>query len=183
MSTPYHIITFNKLNKDQKNIFLEQIKEIFFMSSDKKTFLNDEDKANFFKKWCGDYIELFPEYVFLAIRNETELLGYLTGVDDTLSALDVLKVPGLKVFEDLYQEYPAHLHINAHEKSRGLGVGSELVLSFEKILREKKVVGLHLITSENARNTSFYKKNGFLYHELRKLNSYELFFMGKQLNA
>lgn len=182
MTKEYQITTYNELSANLKESVLEQIKEIFYMSSDKKTFQNEEEKTNFFKKWCGDYVDFFPEYVFLAIK-EGDLLGYLTGADDTLSAMSILKVPGLKVFEDLYQEYPAHLHINAHEKSRGLGVGSELVMSFENVLRKKNVRGLHLITSEHARNTSFYNRNGFLYHELRKLNSYELFFMGKQLNA
>ncbi len=182
MNKDYQIITLSQLNPAQKESVIGQLKEIFYMSSDKKTFQSAEEKENFFKKWCGDYLEFFPQFVFLALR-DNELLGYLTGTDDSLRAMSVLKVPGLKVFEDLYQEYPAHLHINAHEKSRGLGVGSELVAAFEKVLRTNHVKGLHLITSEHARNTSFYIKNGFGYHELRKLNSYELFFMGKQLNA
>ena len=107
MNKDYQIITLPQLNPAEKESVIGQLKEIFYMSSDKKTFQSDEEKENFFKKWCGDYLEFFPQFVFLALRKD-ELLGYLTGTDNTLSAMSVLKVPGLKVFEDLYQEFPAH---------------------------------------------------------------------------
>lgn len=172
----------NQLEENQKMHVIEQIKEIFFLSSSIKNFESAEKKELFFKKWCGDYLEYFLEHFFVFIDLENlKVYGYICGVKDTTKSMKLLKVPGLCVFEDLYLEFPAHLHINFHPDARGMGLGTKLVEEFISYLRDDHIKGLHLITSKDSDNTRFYQRLGFdICHE-RFMNNYGLYFMGKKL--
>ncbi len=61
-----------------------------------------------------------------------------------------------------WDEYPAHLHINALPQARGLGVGSALLERFLDCLRRQGVAGVQLGTTErNAAALRLYRKFGF----------------------
>jgi len=165
-------VGFDQLNKDN---FFEELKEIFFSSSNTKDFKDANAKENFFYSWCGQYLEKYPDFFYLAFCKDT-LVGYLAGCPDTQS------LKGTSLFSDLYQRYPAHLHINCHENYRGEGIGKLLVEHFKEDLKKKKIIGVHLITAPSARNTNFYRRMGFE-HEVERLldNNAPLLFMGGQI--
>ncbi|MDO9181182.1 MAG: GNAT family N-acetyltransferase, partial [Bacteriovorax sp.] len=118
---------------------------------------------------------------FLIMREGQKVLGYLSGcLDSTLAATEV-EVPAFKLFEDLFETYPAHFHINFHPDCRGRGLGSLLVLEFVKVLKKEGVSGVHLVSSPEALNISFYERLGFLYQVKREFNQMNLLFMGKTL--
>jgi ribosomal protein S18 acetylase RimI-like enzyme len=175
------ILKLSELSLDQKTIVLEAVEEIFFLSSSIKEFSTPERKRAFYKRWCEDYQTLYPEN-FLVIMSEDRILGYLSGCLDTLKSLEVLSVPGLNVFQDLYNDFPAHFHINFHPDARGKGLGSVLVRHFIDSLLLKEVVGVHLITSPDAQNVNFYERLGFNQTHTRDFNNMPLHFMGRLLD-
>ena len=62
----------------------------------------------------------------------------------------------------LYEEYPAHFHIDLMPCMQGKKLGSELVRTFLGNLRQNDVKGVHLgVDGKNERACSFYKKEGF----------------------
>lgn len=64
--------------------------------------------------------------------------------------------------EGLYEEYPAHLHINLLPEYQGTGTGSRLLKAFEAEMRHKQVPGIHLRTSSmNRKALGFYDKLGY----------------------
>lgn len=158
-----------------------QVKDIFYMSSSLKEFSSDERKASFFKRWCGDYIEYFPEFFLLMIEDK-KVLGYLSGCLDSKGSESVLEVPGFSVFSDQFEDFPAHFHINFHSDCRGLGLGSVLVSSFCDQLLAAGIGGVHLVTSPGAQNISFYKRSGFLHEVPREFKKMDLLFMGKKMS-
>jgi ribosomal protein S18 acetylase RimI-like enzyme len=164
----------------ERDDIIDQVKNIFYLSSSLKEFSSEERKKAFFKKWCGDYLILFPDQFFI-MRDGPKVLGYLSGCLDSTAASSVVEVPGFSIFSDLFDRYPAHFHINFHPDCRGRGLGSLLVESFCKNLVEKNISGVHLVTSEGAPNVSFYKKLHFNDEFLRLHNQMNLLFMGKIL--
>lgn len=63
---------------------------------------------------------------------------------------------------DIFEDYPAHLHINIAPEYQKQGMGSALIERFEKAMCASGARGVHLITS--ARNTKalpFYKRHGY----------------------
>ncbi len=173
------IIKLSDYTQDRSNIE-NSIKEIFFLSSSKKNFNDENHKQEFFKKWCGDYLAYYPQWVYLLMVDD-ELYGYLTGTINSLETQKKFKVPGLDVFSDLYQDYSAHLHINFHPKARGLGLGSKLIMHFLNEI-SSLTTGCHLITSPGERNISFYKRLGFVDEFCREKNGYPLLFLGRKNN-
>lgn len=168
----------NSLKGDELTDALLQIREIFFLSTSIKEFSSLDRKEAFFKRWCGDFIALFPEHFYLMMEGG-KLLGYLSGCLDSAAAKGQLEVPGYLVFEDLFGEFPAHLHINFHPDCRGRGLGSLLVNEFCKDLSRLKITGVHLVTSPGSQNVSFYSRLGFKREVSREFNSMSLLFMGK----
>ena len=145
---------------------LFQIKYIFYISSSIKEFSSPERKIAFFKRWCGDYISNYPEQ-FLVMREDEKVLGYMSTCENSLLAMGVLEVPAYDLFSDLFSTFPVHLHINFHPDCRGRGLGSKLVEYCCNNLRDKGLQGIHLVTSPEAENVSFYQRLGFN-HEVRR---------------
>lgn len=59
-------------------------------------------------------------------------------------------------------QYPAHLHINLLAPTRGQGLGRKLMHTYEDLLRQRGVAGLHLVTSSlNEGAEAFYAATGF----------------------
>lgn len=158
-----------------------QLEEIFFEASSVKTFRDQEHRSAFFTRWLGVYLEHYPEQVYLACDGLSgDLLGYLCY--HTSSPLPAPYAhPGTETFLDLYDDYPAHLHINCHHRSRGLGVGRFLVERLCENLAERDVPGVHLLTSPDQDNVRFYQKCGFDQVEDREFKGMMLRWMGKKL--
>lgn len=171
------IVKLTSLDNELRPEALRAIEEIFFLSTSIKSFSSPEKKEAFFKKWCGDYLEYYPESFYL-LYFENRLMGYLSGCDNSLDSLKNLNVPGHSTFVDLFKVFPAHLHINFHPNARGKGWGSHLVRHYLDDLRLKKIPGIHLVTSKDAQNVNFYDRLGFTQTEVRKFNENELYFMG-----
>ncbi len=157
--------------------FGPQVREIFFESSTKKTFLDVTEKEQFYEKYLGFYLKHFSEFAFVGV--ESKVMGYVVAMPVTLDER-LLKLQGhLKIFTEEFQEFPAHLHINCHHESRGKGLGSQLVERVVARLRSAKITGLHIITDPNSRNRAFYRKLGFDFEQERD----GLLFMGKNLTG
>ena len=155
---------------------LEEIKEIFFEASSKKEFSSSSKKEAFFQLWCGQYLKNYPEH-FLVAEKEGVVLGYCCAHPDSSLALEEFKVPGQAIFKEQFKEYPVHLHINCHIKSRGLGVGRLLIE--EQCNRFS--TGLHIITDRLADNYGFYKALGFKHEVESNFKGHSLLFMGRKL--
>ena len=87
--------------------------------------------------------------------------------------------PSYLIFKDLFEDFPVHLHINAHPSTQGQGLGSELIDFL--ITQIPHLKGVHLITAPTARNVSFYQKNHFHYSEERTYKDTPLLFLGRRL--
>ena len=160
----FEIKKLSEISSYEKNQVLKQAESIFFESSSLKNFSSVERKMAFYKRWCGDYQRLYPEEFFIAMEGQ-KVLGYLSGCNNSTKAAKMIEVPGFLVFQDLFNKFPAHLHINFHPDARGRGLGSLLVDHYKKILCENNIVGLHLVTSPGVQNVSFYERLGFTFNE------------------
>ncbi len=177
----FNIKTFNDFDEAHKILIRDFIKYIFFESSSVKEFKDIESKEIFFKRWCGDYLAYYPEYFYLMFEDQ-KLLGYLSGCLNTIESQKVLDVPGVNLFSDLYGDYPAHLHINFSSDCRGRGLGSILVEHFIRECRLRNVKAVHLITSLDAKNVSFYRRLGFTNEVMRLHHNFTQLFMGNKLD-
>lgn len=175
------IFTLNSIGEEKiYEDLVSQVQFIFYASSSLKDFSSPERKQSFFKRWCGDYMTLYPDQFFI-MKEGNKVLGYLSGCSDSLAALSVVEVPGFSLFKDLFLKYPAHFHINFHPECRGRGLGGQLANNFCNSLKVKGINGLHLVTSPDALNISFYRRLGFNVEVKREFNQKDLLFMGKEL--
>lgn len=162
---------------------LNQIKSIFFLSSEKKEFSSEAEKEDFFHRWTDYYIKPPIKDLLLTHNKLSQINGYLMGARDSLSALSFYrdKIRSYEIFYDLFELYPAHLHMNVHPEARGLGVGSKLIEEYVQILKSSDCRGVHIVTSPDQRNVGFYKTHGFEYAEVREWKGFKLLFMGRGL--
>jgi ribosomal protein S18 acetylase RimI-like enzyme len=154
----------------------EQVRDIFFESSSKKDFKNQEEKDSFRWKYLDFYLTHYSEFAWVAL-SQKKVLGYVIGMplssDPNLYEIQ----PHMKKFENLFSEYGAHLHINCHADARGMGVGSKLVTHLIRKLKDHHIHGLHIITGLESRNKEFYRKLGFDFECERE----GMTFMGKKI--
>jgi GNAT superfamily N-acetyltransferase len=106
-------------------------------------------------------------------KEKDKVLGYVCGCPRTQGNVLMLQ-NHLMSFLDELQRFPAHLHINCHRDSRGMGIGRMLVEAFCKKLDSK---GVHIITTKDSENTKFYQALGFDYNKQEG----SFYFMGKTL--
>ncbi len=70
----------------------------------------------------------------------------------------------------LYEDYPAHLHINVLPEYQHCGVGSKLLDTFEDHMRRSNVPGIHLRTSNrNRKAVPFYYRKQYVLLSEEKL--------------
>jgi GNAT superfamily N-acetyltransferase len=155
----------------------EALERIFFLCSSRQTFSDEQERSAFSDRWLNPYWQHFPEWIYAARAEEGTIIGYLTGCPDS-RLFQGKYLPGMEVFEDLYDRFPAHLHINCHPDWRGQGVGSALVSHYLKTV-SPKAGGVHIITGADARNRDFYGANGFHVEEQRQ----GLALMGRSLQV
>ena len=159
-----------------------EIEEVFFLSTTLTEFANPEHKQSFFQRWTAYYREQEPEHIFLALDRCGHVVGYLTGCADSRSAERLYEDIGYyRLFEDLFDSYPAHLHVNCHPAHRGRGLGRRLVEAFLADLKREAVPGVHLVTAPGARNIRFYQRSGFDVSIRRRWKTGELLFLGQTL--
>ena len=142
--------------------FQDQIKDIFFESSQKKEFANEKEKEAFAWKYLDFYKTHYPQDLWLAVKNNS-VLGYVLGMPFTKDTSLYSIQPHLKTFEKFFDTYPAHLHINCRHESRGQGVGAQLVFHFLNHYRNQNIGGIHIITGSDSRNRDFYRRLGFTF--------------------
>ncbi|MCB0377462.1 MAG: GNAT family N-acetyltransferase [Bdellovibrionales bacterium] len=160
----------------------KNVRDIFFLTTKKKTFLSIEAKNSFYERWMSFYLKGIDSGVLLAINEVDQVCGYLSYCIDSKRAKFYFShwLSYYDLFEDLYAQYPAHLHINAHPDFQGQGVGKTLVHSLIQRLQEAGGCGLHLVTDPDANNVQFYKKMGFLETFCRQINGQDYLFMGQR---
>ncbi|WP_408096712.1 GNAT family N-acetyltransferase [Peredibacter sp. HCB2-198] len=165
--------------KDRAEVLL-QVREIFFESSTRKEFKDEIERDAFFEKYVGFYLRHYPELAWVGILGD-KVLGYIVAAPKSTDT-ELCKIqPHLKAFEALFNEYPAHLHINCHHESRGMGLGSQLVKALEGELKASKIAGLHIMTGSDSANRNFYKKLGFDFESELPFRGVPILFMGKRL--
>ena len=81
---------------------------------------------------------------------------------------NLLKMASMRDVQDpeaeaeIADQFPGHLHINLLPDYHRLGLGSQLITTFENHLRTLGVPGLHLgTTNHNHKAVPFYKKHGY----------------------
>ncbi len=158
---------------------LVELREIYFDSSARKDFRDEADKEAFYEKYLGFYLDHYPEYVWVA--REGRILGYMIGAPVTSSADFYSIQPHLQVFEEHFNKYPAHLHVNFHPMARGMGLGSKLFSELEKQFQGMKIRGVHIMTGPDSRNKSFYQRLGFNFEVTLDFKGTPILMMGKSL--
>jgi len=162
---------------------------VFWETANTTEFSSPAERAAFQWRYFGYYAVHAPRYFFIAYSRHPHLqsLGYICGVADTRAHRDLYEVAAhVPVFDDLYDRYPAHLHINLTVESRGMGLGGRLVGELSAAVADEGAAGIHLVTSPGARNVSFYRRQGFEQEVQRPLPSgggqaVPLLFLGKSL--
>lgn len=159
-----------------------EVKSIF--NADQK-HESEKAKLKFEDQWLGPYFFDFPKdsHIFLAKDETDKTIGYLIGICDSSMFLKSFseRVGVYSLYEDLFERYPAHLHINLSPECRGKGVGSDLIQAFVLFLRQENVKGVHLVTSKDARNVVFYRRNGFLFESERTPKNHTFLFLGQEI--
>lgn len=156
--------------------------EIFFLSATTQQFDSDEERRAFLDRWTGYYRECEPQHVYVAVFPGGAVAGYLTGcVDSRLARRLYRDIPYYALFEDLFEDYPAHLHVNVHPQWRSRGVGSRLVDAFVEECGTTGTAGIHVVTAPRLPNVAFYRDNGFTATEQRIWRDRQLLFLGRPL--
>ncbi|MBN1882160.1 MAG: GNAT family N-acetyltransferase [Deltaproteobacteria bacterium] len=119
-------------------------------------------KESFDRAVMPDIIRrLFSSTIFRHPKDALFLLG-LRGYEHFEEELYV---------ENLLDDYPAHLHINLLAGYQRKGLGERLMLAFEDRMKQKRVPGIHLVTSTlNTKAVPFYDKMG--YRLIKKLPNF-----------
>ncbi|MDA3950270.1 MAG: GNAT family N-acetyltransferase [Spirochaeta sp.] len=178
----------------------EGARDVFWETAQQSTFSSAAEREAYCYRYFGYYRDAAPHWFFLAVEPPNALppasakpphgrvLGYICGVGDTRAHPDLYRLAAhIPVFDDLYGRYPAHLHINLSADSRGHGLGGRLVGAMEDQVRSEGIPGVHLVTGPDARNVSFYRRNGFGDAYPRKSDpdraTADLLFLGKRVPA
>lgn len=176
--------------RDQRrSAYLSGAEAVFWETANTTEFASSSQRDAFQWRYFGYYAVHAPRFFFVAGTDSSDLqvLGYICGVADTRSHSELYHVAAhVPVFDDLYDAYPAHLHINLTAGSRGMGLGGRLVNTFAQAVAAEGAAGVHLVTSPGARNVSFYRRHGFVDEVQRLLptgggQDVPLLFMGKHL--
>lgn len=147
--------------------------------------LKDEDtpinRAFLCTLYCDYYLDNQEEFCFVAVDENDTPVGYVlcsADCDDYLVKMEDLYLPLLRKVNSgeffrfnaqmklerryIRAGYTAHLHIDVLEEYQNRGIGSELIETLMKKLREMNVEGARLICSDRNKGAcAFYEKHGF----------------------
>jgi GNAT superfamily N-acetyltransferase len=155
---------------------------VFFQSSNVKSFADDASRAQFRERWLGRYLSHDPQWAYVALDANDQVIGYLVGsLSDPALTARFSDIPYFAGFYALTASFPAHLHVNLAERARGQGIGSQLIERFAHDAAQAGTPGVHVVTGRGARNAGFYNRNGF-----KQLGSWgegprEVVFLGRVL--
>ena len=156
------------------------IEEIYFLSSSVQSFDSDDARQRFLDAWTGYYRESEPDGIYLCLTPDERVAGYLMGCRDSRAAKRLYTdIATYAVFDDQFDAYPAHFHVNCHPDHRNEGVGRQLVEAFLDDCRGSDVVGVHVVSAEGARNLGFYRKCGFEVVARRRWRDRDLVCLGR----
>ncbi|MCJ8277854.1 MAG: GNAT family N-acetyltransferase [Bdellovibrionales bacterium] len=178
-------MNLNKYELHQKPLsrgLLEDLKEVFFLTSSKKVFKSNDEKNKFYHRWLGIYLKHYPEETFYITFNDN-LVAYLLACTDTQDFINnkVDFSHKLGLFTEMYTHYPCHLHMNCHPDHQRKGLGKILMQALFSELKRKNVQGVHLLTSPDMDNVYFYRKQGFDKEQTIFDGKTQFHFMGKSL--
>ena len=158
------------------------IDTFFFEASGSKAFADAQVRAAFRERWLGLYLAAWPEFVFLARDRAGTLAGYLIGsLVNPAADARFDDIGYFKTFAAACAVYPAHLHINLAPTWRGQGIGADLITAFAGDARRAGAPGLHIVTGKGARNSGFYRRQGFSVIAETAWNGNTVIFMGRRL--
>ena len=161
----------------------QQVEDIFFLTSSKQDFSSPQARQDFAAKYLDFY--LFGAGLAFGYFDEHTLLGYITACQNSHAATDQLSAHHAyyKLFDQAFDDYPAHLHINVHPKTQGKGIGRKLIHHLEGYLQAEDIPGVHLITGQQASNRAFYQAMSYTEILQRPLGESQLVLLGKRLSA
>jgi GNAT superfamily N-acetyltransferase len=146
--------------------YLSDIDNIFFESSAKRDFRNEEEKQSFREASLGRYVVRHRDSFFVALDDAGRAVGYLAGCLENPAKLDHFKdIAYFRYIDDICQNYPAHFHVNIAGQYRNRGLGTTLVKRFAEWATLHSVEGIQVVTSSASRSIPFYRRLGF--RELR----------------
>lgn len=155
---------------------------IFFEASNTKSFESANERAAFRQRWLGRYLDDFPEWAYIARDAAGEVAGYLVGcVSDPAHDARFADIGYFAMLAAETARYPAHLHVNVRADCRGSGLGARLIAAFLADARRAGVAGVHVVTSEGARNVGFYLANGFSQVHAFRVGEKRLLMLGADL--
>ena len=128
--------------------YLGEIDNIFFESSAKRDFCNDEEKQSFREVSLGRYVVRHRDSFFVALDDAGPAVGYLAGCLENPAKLDHFKdIAYFRYIDDICQNYPAHFHVNIAGQYRNRGLGTTLVKRFAEWATLHSVEGIQVVTS------------------------------------
>jgi len=146
------------------NAKLNLAREIFFETSNTKSFASAEERDAFAMRWFYRYASHCPGAFLLAEANGS-IIGYLAGCFDTFG------LPARPIIGDLpyydadisgaLSQFPSHFHINVAPGNQGMGIGRRLLDRFAEICRNEGSPGIHVVTGADAPSVKFYRAFGF----------------------
>lgn len=174
-------ITRLELERDQNSLW-HQVDEIFFEAAQRRNFISVAARTTFREQWLGYYQTEAAGQVYLAISDNGQVMGYLTGCLDSAAAARLFRdLPHYALFAERFAAFPAHLHINCRADARSRGLGSRLVEAFCADCQQQSIAGVHVVTAADARNAAFYRRLAFNAEETRGWQGRDLLFLGRKL--
>ncbi len=155
------------------------LRNIFFDTTTKKDFESPKAKEDFFYKYVGFYLTYYSQWCWIAW--EGKVLGYVLASPYSDEPELLSEQPHMEVFQEFFKTYPAHLHINCHAEARGKGLGSKLLTEVILAFQKAEIPGLHIMTSPDSQNRSFYQRLGFNFEKILTFKGRPILFMGKKL--
>ncbi|MCB0366049.1 MAG: GNAT family N-acetyltransferase [Bdellovibrionaceae bacterium] len=177
------IVTWDQLSKEEQERVLPLFRQVFFLTSSRKSFSSDEEREKFWSSWTGYFFRNEPQHIYLALADDGQLCGYLTGCADSENAFPKIvgDIASFACFKDQFADFPAHLHVNCHPSHQGKGWGRRLVEAFVGDMAKTGVRGVHLVTSPEEENVHFYRRLNFSHQVGRHWKNYPLLFLGRRL--
>lgn len=155
----------------------ENLRTVCHKTATAPNYLRSKDLVCYL--YCDSYIDHEAEHCFALVDDDDEAVGYILCAPNQakfeeeyepyrlkakkISFIDaVAQTIENKMFKRLFQEYPAHLHIDILPEYQGNGNGTALMRTLEKHLVEIGVKAVRLsVGANNRRAHKFYEKNGY----------------------
>lgn len=135
-------------------------------------------------RWTGYYRDEAPADTHIRITDDGTVVGYLMGCSDSRAAGRLYRdIPYYAAFENLFDTFPAHFHVNCHPDHQGRGHGTALVVAFVDAMRRGGTAGIHVVTSAEAGNAGFYRACGFSLLRETRWRGRTLLCLGRETGA